>query len=452
MNKTKKIRIASFMAVLTVVLTFSACDMDIGPTQYVAKTADGLEIKLLRYSPSEDAPANEGKQPIILLPGVATNIEEFLYKTTDLMKDAYADLELPAELPAWAVGDEYIQNDHMLLNNLGHFLYLQGFDPWFANYRGVGRGEYHSDDGIAQSNLDLLGCLDMPAMVEKLTEVTGQKPIIGGHSTGGVAAYVYLLGAYMDTDEVIAGKNAVIPYIPHVKVSAQLAKERNAAVKGFIALDPAMIPPLPGYLEFLYPIINLPINLPLDELMNEFLVKSEWDSTMISEVMAVLFNGISWLGDKYDPFQWLHFWETDNMEPEIMDYFLRYGTANFNLRIFAQYFDWGMHYVMREGFTNGKENRLKSRAYDRTDGDGYLYYEDYMHQITTPTICFLSYYNGLVDNNIVQKELMDSKTKHALDESYILYDVAHADLPAGRQAPAIMFPLLAEWLQNFKTR
>lgn len=418
---------------------------------FTAMTDDGVELKLRRYRPANNAAFNQGRQPVLMLPGVGMNMNEFLPSTTEHMKDVYSQMKLPANLPGWAVGDEYIQKDHLLFYNLGHFLWLQGYDPWFANNRGTGREPYNSEAGINATNLDVYGCLDVPALVEKVKEVTGLKPVIGGHSTGGVASYIYLQGAYMNTAEVKQGQRAFgRKYLPHVKMSPRLAGERNKSVRGFVALDPAGIPPLPESLDFnlAWRTTNMPVVMRLDNMMESMLIDSGSTGTMMSDLMGTMFGAISEAAGNDESLEWVHFFETNNMDPYILDHYIRYATTNFYMRLFNQYYDWGMNNVMREGYTNGRENRGLVVAPPREEGDGYYYYEDHMDRITAPTLCFLSQYDGLVAAATMIEDLMEAKTPHAKDKYHIVPDTAHADLPCGIQAPTIVFPMMGEWLKQ----
>lgn len=451
-KRTRTTLMAAFIITLLASVFLAACDSGSDPSVHSAVTQDGVKLKLLRYRPDPNAPFNTGRQPVLMLPGVGVNMNEFLYRTTDKMKETYADVQLPEPLPAWAQGDANIQKDPLLLYNLGYFLYINGYDPWFANNRGTGRAPYDSEAGIKQSNLDAFGCLDIPALVQQVTKVTGKKPVIGGHSTGGVACYIYLQGAYMDNDEVMAGKKADPTYLPHVKVSAQLAQERNGSVKGYLALDPAVVPPLPSTLnkEGLWKILYKPILLPLDAIMETLLVDSKSTGTGMSEFMDKVFDKLNANMDYSPGMEMLHFWETSNMDPYVLDYFMRYAVTNMYLRIMAQYADWGLNNAMREGYTNGRENVGVVVPQPRTQGDGYYYYEDHMANITTPMLCLLSEYTGLVSSSIVLDYLIEAKTQHPLDQYFEVPGTAHADLPAGIQAPTIMFPMIQAWLFKVK--
>src|SRR5690606_31210443 len=119
--------------------------------------------------------------------------------------------KLPADAPAWAMNDPVIQQDNLKYHSLSHYLYLRGYDVWTANYRGVGRGHFASDHGTFNTNLDVWCALDYPAAVDKVRSVTGKKPVIGGHSTGGLCAYLYLQGITMDAAILAQGQ-----YVPHI--------------------------------------------------------------------------------------------------------------------------------------------------------------------------------------------------------------------------------------------
>jgi hypothetical protein len=256
----------------------------------------------------------------------------------------------------------------------------------------------------------------------------------------------------MDNDEVMAGKKADPTYLPHVKMSAQLAKERNASVKGYLALDPAVVPPLPSTLnkEGLWKILYKPILLPLDAIMETLLVDSKSTGTGMSEFMDKVFDKLNANMDYSPGMEMLHFWETSNMDPYVLDYFMRYAVTNMYIRIMAQYADWGLNHVMREGYTNGRENVGVVVPQPRKEGDGYYYYEDHMANITTPIFCLLSEYSGLVSSGIVLDYLIEAKTPNPLDQYYEVPGTAHADLPAGIQAPTIMFPMIRDWLSKIK--
>lgn len=201
---------------------------------YTAKTDDGVTIKLLRYYPPRES-ANDGAQPVLLFSGAFANMNEYLTHTPPELKDLY-DLELPSDLAEWARGDERIQNDPMLYYSLAYYLWKQGYDVWLVNFRGTGYGELRSEIGTLDTSIDTWALYDVRAAVRKVYEVTGKHPVIGGHSTGGMANYMFLQGCEFKR----------ILWAEKVVYRDYLAKMRNGEIEGpetvvgFIAIDPAV--------------------------------------------------------------------------------------------------------------------------------------------------------------------------------------------------------------------
>ncbi len=126
-----------------------------GPDRYTATTADGVKLAIKHYRPNRTAQFRKGAQPILLMPALATSINEFDTRTP---KGEEYYVKLPSPLQPWARGDKYIQNDHMRYYSLAHYLWLQGYDVWMANYRGQGREPYVSG-GANGYSIDDIGCL-----------------------------------------------------------------------------------------------------------------------------------------------------------------------------------------------------------------------------------------------------------------------------------------------------
>ncbi len=425
---------------------------------FTAVTNDGIELKMKRYRPTPEADFNEGRQTILLFSGIVCNMNEFLTHTPPDRKDDYKNMKLPEPIAEWAVGDVYIEADPMRYYSLAHYLWLKGYDPWFANYRGTGRGEFKSEKGSHLTTLDVWAVLDAPACIAKVYEETGVHPVIGGHSTGGLVSYCYLQGTYMDHEKLGNG------YIPHVQSNMELAEKRNSEVKGFIALDPAAIPPLPsymGYLNIAWYSLGLPLYIDLDGFVDNVVNPMIKDSGIIIAGVSTVFGMISgghnlfdyvlggYLPPQMDILGYLNFWQVDNTHPNVEDFFARYGCSSTFLRAISQYFDLGMNQALREHWKNGEENRKKLRGPDPKPGeDGYYYYGENMHLMRVPAITFLSYYSSLVDSEQIIEDLMNKKTSHEYDEYYIVPESSHVDVPVGYNAPTFSFPKIGAWLEK----
>lgn len=433
----------------------ASCNDDEKTATYTAVTADNIAIKMYRYRPSEDAEFNEGRQPILFFPGILLNINEFLSHTPKSRKKSYADMELPEPLAEWAKGDMYIENDPMKYYSIAHFFWLKGYDPWFANYRGVGRGEYKSERGNVLTTLDIWATLDTPPCIEKVYEETGQYPVIGGHSTGGLVSYIYLQGAYIDAEELGNG------YIPHVKCDTALAAERNKNIKGFIGLDPAGVPPIPlKNLVRTYPaysVLGLAFYLDFDTLFENLVDPLILDKTFLKKVADLIFGSISYFAESFNGFLpedldiWgaMDFWKVDNTHPFMEDYFVRFCPSSVCLRALSQYIDCGGVGRLREHWKNGEENKNQLMgSKPGSDGDDYYYYDEHMYLMEVPAICIFSESSSLVSTSSQVDLLMEGKTPHFNDEWYEVPGSAHIDVPLGLNAPSFSFVKIGEWLDK----
>ncbi len=159
-------------------------------------TADGAVLKGRRFVGS--AP------PIILVHGLVANLHQF-------------DLD-SEDAPA-----------------LAQFLARGGHDVWLVNLRGAGRGaeastlppkrrRWCADEYIVE---------DLPAIVDRVRETTGERPFLLGHSLGGMSIAAYLAGAV---------KVAPANIDAGIRVDPDAARKRNGEIRGALFLGaPARI-------------------------------------------------------------------------------------------------------------------------------------------------------------------------------------------------------------------
>ncbi len=467
---------------------------------YETETADGLTLKMMRYRPPfNGSEFNEGKQPILLFPAIVCNMNEYMAQTPVGFEDKYDfnDIPLVDGLPAWAEDDAYIEQDQMLVFSMAYYFWKMGLDPWFANYRGVGRGQQRSDrldestlfntKGLFFEedvvNLDMWGTLDPEAAIQQVYQETGQFPFIGGHSTGGLACYVYLQGNYfikpiLDENGVLQGydekdKNRFADYInwgfvPHVKQDDEIARKRNMNIPGFIAIDPAVTPPLPQYLnqDILWPALGAPINIDVDFLIGEVVSEIIGPKALIT-IEDVVFKSIFALDKFFDGmddtgidviddnlFGYLTCWDMDNTHPFAMDFFTRFGLSNTYLRGFSQYIDFGLNGVLREHYKNGFFNRFKSKPSPLGDNDGYTYYfrddiaDNPMSRVDVPMAALLSSHDSLVSADTVHHQLFNGKTPYESDRSIILVPSGHVDVPIGNNTILEGYDFLGDFINE----
>lgn len=418
---------------------------------YNTTTADGVKIGMKRYRPTPNHSYRTNGTPILLGNGITLNNHQWDTFTPPYLNSYH--YELPDDAPAWAKNDPIIQDDNMKYFSMAHYLYLRGYDVWMFNYRGVGRDDYASEEGHGNTNLDVWCALDYPAAVDKVRQVTGKKPVIGGHSTGGLCAYLYLQGVTMDANVVKQGE-----YLPHVTASASLAAQRNANVTAFLGIDPAGAPIL-AY-EWLidnaviFDILALEVLVDLDAVMP--LVMSLFPPAITSGAIELVFVIVGNLADAFpawlphwaDLFGALDFWTVENMDPYVEDFTGRIAFSSFYLGGIAQYADWGVNGEFREFWQNGAENATLVLPPNREPSDGYYYYEDNMSRMTVPAFSVFSDTSGLVDTDTMVGVIYGGKTFNAKDDWMEVPNSGHIDVVNGNQAPTVSFPAIADWLDS----
>ncbi|MEM4509290.1 MAG: hypothetical protein QXY19_02670 [Archaeoglobaceae archaeon] len=425
---------------------------------HVAKTEDNVKIKLLRYAPPGERP-NYGSQPIILFSGLVENMAEFLLHTPENLKGVYR-FKPPANLADWAKDDPRIQKDPMLYYSLAYYLWKKGYDVWLVNYRGTGCGDLKSEIGSKYTSLDVWAIYDVKAAITKVYEVTGKNPIIGGHSTGGLVSYVYLQGTkFVNTPACMVGQI----WCKKVVSDEVLAKYRNGDLKneetviGVIAIDPAMIPPLPKIIDnlFTWTLLDTPLYIDIRSFLETMAqIEPLWRVTLLTEeiLFRVLYKVNSIYGSYSEIITALTFTNPKNLNPYLQDFLLRYIFDSAYTPTFAQYADFGLKYTAREYFENGGKSHLIEPPNPSPGMDGYYYYIHNMKKVKVPFVTVLSELDGLVKADQIIKDLMQAKTPHPLDRYYIVPNTGHVDLPFGLNAPTHMFPFIGHWLDDLQAQ
>jgi pimeloyl-ACP methyl ester carboxylesterase len=447
------------------------------PGIYSATADDGGTIYLYRYAPHTNKTPEFRTRgtPVVIFTGIMVNMNQFLSCTPADMKEAYENVNIPpvSSAPAWTLNtgktdyEASIKADKMRYYSLAHYLWLQGYDPWLVNYRDTGRTPIHSagNNDRSLNTLDTWAALDAPAAIAMVKEITGKRMFIGGHSTGGLVAYAYLQGAYLDCGNVATAwlKRAsfksrfALGYHPHVKSSADLAKTRNADIKGFIGIDPAGVPWLPGFLDstIFRMMAGSQFFLPLDFISDKFI--RPLPSTLVCTSTDMFFGFINALAsdDVDDPnlFNYMNFWLAENMDPLMGDWFVRYGVSGASVRSLGQYMDLGLKNVIREHYLNGEENFIpakwmKGGPAPHPGNDGYYYYSENMSRMTVPMIVFSSITGALVSPQATDEFIISKKAPTAYDQWYVISGTAHVDIVMGKKAPTVLFPRLGAWLKT----
>lgn len=414
-------------------------------TIYTVQTLDGVNIKVLRYHPIGQN-FNNGSQPILLLPGIVANINEFLSHTTPRVAQLYPNITLPANLSSWAVGDPNIQKDPLLYYSPAYFLWKQGYDVWLANYRGTGFGDMKSGMGNSNTTLDDWALLDARAALNFVYSMTLQHPVVGGHSTGGLSTMMLLQGAYIQSNGMVASNET-------------LAKERNGIIQGpetikaYIALEPAGIPVISSSEESTLGWLMLSANVYLDLRS----IIQALDGTGNLSLIALDSNLMSLLGQTplKDLVTNIMNLDPTDFTPALGYYQTLYCLDSTYLSCLAQYSDFAFEHTIREFYRDGASNQYVIVPSQPHNGDGYYYFVDTpwstnMKKMSVPMITIFASmqnnYNDLVNSTEIIQDFINAKTATPYDAYYIIPGTAHIDCPIGNHAPTDIFPILSSWL------
>ncbi len=404
--------------------------------EFEAKTDDGAILTIRRYLPEWGKPFNEEAPPVILMPGAGANINEFDLRSPEGKR---YDVKLPEVLPEWARGDEIIRRDPIKFYSLAYYLYSQGYDVWLGCYRAsadITRGWFPSWN----SSIDHYGIYDVAAVVKKVRQITGRKPIYIGHSMGATMAYIYLQGAVF--------KGLANPKVVSVPAKARMRNNGSGseAVRGFVNLDGPIVPS---------------VNVCIPSIVFFFLVPEACISTggidpSLAECSAdiiILMERILWalkdcLPDFLKPIAAaIRFVNPANIDINVLKFHSGYVGGGLHTHAMAQYSDSIKWKKLREYYRNGVFGRLVIFPPRPYPGDGYYYYSDNMHKITLPSLVLADATCDITDPDDI-KSFYLKKGRNCLDEFHVMRDTAHLDLVNGLLAPYETFPVIGRWLKK----
>ncbi|WP_287155785.1 alpha/beta hydrolase [Candidatus Solincola tengchongensis] len=417
------------------VLPYSAADVPPENDRYAARTADGVELALKRYRPDPGAPFRKGRQPVILMPGLMSNMNEFDVHTPP--GESFAVI-LPSTLAPWARDDPYVARDPMRYYSLAHYLWNQGYDVWLANYRGEGRGPYVSG-GQGGYSLDDLGIYDVPAVVKKVYEETGRHPVYIGHSMGASMAYIFLEGAeYLDAPD------------PHVHSDPALVKERNSgrgeqSLKGLVVLDGPMgtVGMNASYDPSLFLVLRDRWYMDLRWLnpVLDLLAPCTYQLYRFLWFLCRLFN---W--PDLGPMNLLLSTNPDNIHQEVHRYLLKHAVDGMSTRTVAQFSSAYATKRFREDWYNGVDDSTVPIPPPPAPGDGYYYYSDHLDLVSLPVLVIADDTVDITHPDDIRNFFL-GKSRHRLDYFLRVPNTAHVDLVAGLNAPTEVFPAIGRWLR-----
>lgn len=407
---------------------------------YKVRTLDGVELALKRYRPDRWSPLRLRGQPVILMPGMLSNHN---YYDLHAMEGRNYAVKLPQRLADWARNDPYVKADPLKYYSLAYYLWDQGYDVWLADYRGEGREPVRSG-GADGYTIDELGIYDMPAIVSKVREVTGKKPVWIGHSMGSTMAYIYLQGCRFEVEDN-----------PDTRVISDpaLVRMRNdgcgkQALKGFVDLDGPIVPPgsvpqemqalawwalyVPFYLDMRPFADSLGWMVSSPTLAFETLLRMVWESLDCPD--------LGWLNSLLSI-------NSRNLDPGVSAYIIQNAVDGVSTRVMAHFSDAGTCGRFREDWRNRPLGCFLVCPPPPGEGDGYYYYSDNLGKISLPSLVVADATLDITDPADIER-FYRGKTRNRRDRFMLVPDTAHVDLAVGLNAPTSLFPAIGAWLAS----
>jgi len=365
---------------------------------YQARTNDDYLLYCKRYP-------RRGAQPILLVHGLAQNQHSF-------------------DLP---IGG----------HNLAHYLHGAGFDVWLPNLRSHGRPPFRSKcSGKWDWSIDDHALRDLPALIDMVTEQTGQTPYYIGHSMGGMMLLMYLQGAQLEPDSPRVTQSDAARDLRHKQLagaitlgSPVLLKWRSGGGLRWLSqmIDTRMLMRLFGGHYWLRNLLTMLGYAPTRRLLGEIAGSPRLHWISLRKLLSGPVGQANKLLSKG------HIWHPDNMTDEIFRSALSKTMEHCCAKVLVQFLDWIAHGTFREF-----PHRGAGALHDYAAGLG---------RVELPLLMVTGQHDHFVDQQVLQR-LGFAPLASADKSLVILPNTGHADILYGRHSPATVYPMLVAWIKK----
>ncbi len=296
---------------------------------------------------------------------------------------------------------------------------LAGFDVWVLDLRGNGlsAGPKISELLSWSFNIDDFIHKDAPAVIDHVLTLTGKSQVFWvGHSMGGLVGY-----AYVETESKHKIKGLVtLAGAAWMGGPAQFDSKPGGF---FMALGSALGP-------FLLPDFPVPVGY-------------AWKKGATGKPWAKALH--EFLLTDFGKFTW----STENMDAARIQVLMDRAVDNTSANMVRQFIAWTTH---EDIYTYGPSPHAPLlQESDYYKKHGFYSYKDHLSDITTPALLIAGEVDQVVPAANVKKifDALSSsdKTLKIIGKSHgHPVDVGHEDILAGIHSPALVYPLVVEWL------
>ena len=367
-----------------------------------APTSDGVLLGMRRY-PRPGAP------PVLLLHGLAQNLNGW---------------DLPVE-------------GHSLAQHLS----LKGFDVWLGNFRGHGREPHRSGSGARSARIDDFGVFDVPAFVQRIVRATGRAPFIVGHSMGGIATLIHLIGAYSAEgervcrdDDLAGARNAELPGLVLVGTPPALTWHKQLGPASLLRGEYFEYNELFQLILGRKAVIGLLDRLPIRRFATRAVAESAEAGSRWPGPLRHLPDGLTRVvGHAVSEVLAHTLWNPRNMTSALVDAELKFTLDDVSRAVLRQFVDWIRHETAREYIVGGMGPPLV--------------YADHLDRVVTPILWVAGELDRVAPPSVMRSHGL-SRIKSPDRACLVLRGFGHNDLRMGKHAPTALFPAVERWLSD----
>jgi pimeloyl-ACP methyl ester carboxylesterase len=387
--------------------------------EYVA-TADGARIAVKR----RPVP---GGVPVVMVHGLGANANQW-------------------DLPE-------VQTPEFHYRSPASQLQESGLDLWMLNFRGYGWPAMYSEPPAHERdwNVDHYITYDLPAVLEHVARVSGQKPLVMAQSMGAIVLGAHLVGAVREGGGGLASARIVL--------SETAAIERQRALRGCVFIE---MPAVLRWPASIYQDGRLKWGQLLRELMRndadanypfEILSRLRWLEILITAAGRIPLERLRPASERPDwwqrlPGQWQDRGRRLHMLAMQRVLNLSAGlTGSINHR--AEVFRNGRRMVidrLQAGVLRQFAKSIRAGVLVSDTGSPGVVYSDHYERIVLPLLCIAGGRDRIA-NAAVMKDAFFERVRSA-DKQFLLFEhLSHGEFGIAPISCELVYPRIVEWLR-----
>lgn len=351
------------------------------------------------------------------------------------------------------------QNDRCWDNPLAEysfaqFLFRQGFDVWIGNLRGAGTAGFRSEtpSGPHHWTIDDYAIEDIPALIDRVREVTGQAPFIVGHSLAAWALEGYVAGLNYDSDQTVTSSHGI-------------ANTRSKKIRGIVTVAgvynmrwPHSIHnffenPIRSETDYYHSNYELELLSRVKPLYSWIYRLNEFPLGWIGSILYLRLDQIPIVGKTlalaYSKFQGEiistpvlnMFYHAPNVNPEMVRLHVRDGLEDLGPRLIEQ-----LANAIRTGRTNSYYHEIASEGTHELPTNIYDYSQVRRNLSEVPMLFIGGTRDRLASADQIYQD--GFLATNASDKTFLPAEAGHLDILTGKNALEQVMGPTAEWMKR----